>query len=53
MPVGFLDMKEIFAAIVFNNYTKGNIVAVNDIIKSIEEKLMLDLNNLYLFKAAG
>lgn len=53
VPVGFLDMKEIFAAIVFNNYTKGNIVAVNDIIKSIEEKLMLDLNNLYLFKAAG
>ena len=53
VPVGFLDMKEIFAAMVFQNYTQGNIISVNDIIKSIEEKLMLDLNNLYLFKAAG
>ncbi len=53
VPVGFLDMKEIFAAMVFQNYTQGNIMSVNDIIKSIEEKLMLDLNNLYLFKAAG
>ena len=53
VPVGFLDMKEIFVAMVFQNYTQGNIMSVNDIIKSIEEKLMLDLNNLYLFKAAG
>lgn len=53
VPVGFLDMKETFAAIVLNNYFNGNVMAVNDIIKSIEEKLMLDLNNLYLFKAAG
>lgn len=53
VPVGFLDMKETFAAIVLNNYFNGNIMAVNDIIKSIEEKLMLDLNNLYLFKAVG
>lgn len=53
VPVGFLDMKEIFAAMVFQNYTQGNIMSVNDIIKSIEEKLILDLNNLYLFKAAG
>lgn len=53
VPVGFLDMKEIFAAMVFQNYTQGNIMSVNDIIKSIEEKLMLDLNNLYLFKAGG
>lgn len=53
VPVGFLDMKEIFVAIVFQNYTKGNIMSVNDIIKSIEEKLMLDLSNLYLFKAGG
>lgn len=53
VPVGFLDMKDIFAAMVFQNYTQGNIMSVNDIIKSIEEKLMLDLNNLYLFKAAG
>ena len=53
VPVGFLDMKEIFAAMVFQNYNQGNIMSVNDIIKSIEEKLMLDLNNLYLFKAAG
>ena len=53
VPVGFLDMKEIFVAMVFQNYTQGNIMSVNDIIKSIEEKLMLDLNNLYLFKAGG
>ena len=53
VPVGFLDMKETFAAIVLNNYFNGNVMAVNDIIKSIEEKLMLDLNNLYLFKAVG
>ena len=53
VPVGFLDMKETFAAIVLNNYFNGNVMAVNDIVKSIEEKLMLDLNNLYLFKAAG
>ena len=53
VPVGFLDMKEIFAAMVFQNFNKGNMITVNDIIKSIEEKLMLDLNNLYLFKAAG
>lgn len=53
VPVGLLDMKETFAAIVFNNYFNGNIMSVNDIIKSIEEKLMLDLNNLYLFKAVG
>lgn len=53
VPVGFLDMKDIFVAMVFQNYTQGNIMSVNDIIKSIEEKLMLDLNNLYLFKAAG
>ena len=53
VPVGFLDMKDIFAAMVFQNYTQGNIMSVNDIIKSIEEKLMLDLNNLYLFKAGG
>ena len=53
VPVGFLDMKEIFAAMVFQNYTQGNIMSVNDIIKSIEEKLMLDLSNLYLFKAGG
>lgn len=53
VPVGFLDMKDIFAVIVLQNFTKGNMISVNDIIKSIEEKLMLDLNNLYLFKAAG
>ena len=53
VPVGFLDMKEIFVAMVFQNYTQGNIMSVNDIIKSIEEKLMLDLSNLYLFKAGG
>ena len=53
VPVGFLDMKEIFAAMVFQNFNKGNMISVNDIIKSIEEKLMLDLNNLYLFKAGG
>lgn len=53
VPVGFLDMKDIFAAMVFQNYIQGNMITVNDIIKSIEEKLMLDLNNLYLFKAAG
>lgn len=53
VPVGFLDMKEIFVAMVFQNYTQGNIMSVNDIIKSIEEKLMLDLNNLYLFKSGG
>lgn len=53
VPVGFLDMKDIFVAMVLQNYTQGNIMSVNDIIKSIEEKLMLDLNNLYLFKAAG
>lgn len=53
VPVGFLDMKDIFAAMVFQNYTQGNMMSVNDIIKSIEEKLMLDLSNLYLFKAGG
>ena len=53
VPVGFLDMKDIFAAMVFQNYIQGNMISVNDIIKSIEEKLMLDLNNLYLFKAGG
>lgn len=53
VPVGFLDMKKIFDAMVFQNLNKGNMISVNDIIKSIEEKLMLDLNNLYLFKAAG
>ncbi len=53
VPVGFLDMKDIFAAMVLQNYIQGNIMSVNDIIKSIEEKLMLDLNNLYLFKAGG
>ena len=53
VPVGFLDMKDIFAAMVFQNFNKGNMISVNDIIKSIEEKLMLDLNNLYLFKAGG
>lgn len=53
VPVGFLDMKDIFAAMVFQNLNKGNMISVNDIIKSIEEKLMLDLNNLYLFKAVG
>lgn len=53
VPVGFLDMKEVFVAIALQNYTSGNMIAVNDIIKSIEEKLMLDLNNLYLFKAVG
>lgn len=53
VPVGFLDMKEVFVAMVFQNYTQGNIMSVNDIIKSIEEKLMLDLSNLYLFKAGG
>ena len=53
VPVGFLDMKDIFVAMVFQNYTQGNLMSVNDIIKSIEEKLMLDLNNLYLFKAGG
>lgn len=53
VPVGFLDMKEIFLAMVFQSYTQGNLMSVNDIIKSIEEKLMLDLNNLYLFKAGG
>ncbi len=53
VPVGFLDMKDIFAAMVFQNYTQGNMISVNDIIKSIEEKLMLDLSNLYLFKAGG
>lgn len=53
VPVGFLDMKDIFAAMVFQNFNKGNMISVNDIIKSIEEKLMLDLSNLYLFKAGG
>ena len=53
VPVGFLDMKDIFVAMVFQNYTQGNMISVNDIIKSIEEKLMLDLSNLYLFKAGG
>lgn len=50
VPVGLLDIAPVFVSFVFGNNPPRS---PNQVLKSIEEKLMLDLNNLYLFKSAG